>query len=73
MGLTGVELLREEWQKLVDEREHVLREVHEQRITFMEWNRLERAYAVRVHEALTRLKHAQARSFCREMVGQCGN
>ncbi len=73
MGLTGVELLHEEWQKLVDERENVLRDVHTQKITFGEWNRLERTYAVRVHEALTRLKHAQARSFCREMVGKVQN
>lgn len=73
MGLTGMKLLHEEWQKLVDEREGVLRDVHARKISFMEWNRLERTYAVRVHEALTRLKHAQARTFCREMVGRCGN
>lgn len=73
MGLTGLELLQQEWQRLVDEREEVLRDVHTQKITFTEWNRLERSYAVRVHEALTRLKHAQAKAFCRDMAGQNRN
>lgn len=73
MGLTGMELLHQEWQRLVKERENVLRDVHAQKITFVEWNRLERMYAIRVHEALTRLKHAQARAFCYEMVGDYRN
>lgn len=71
--MTGVELLHQEWQKLVEERESVLRDVHTHKITFGEWNRLERTYAARVHEALTRLKHAQTRAFCHEMVGRCSN
>lgn len=73
MGSTNVERLREEWQKLVQEHESVLQDARSRRISFDEWNRRERMYAARVSEALARLKHAQAKEFCREMVGQFGN
>ncbi|HSU33068.1 MAG TPA: hypothetical protein VLJ11_17720 [Bryobacteraceae bacterium] len=73
MDSTNVELLHEEWQKLVQEREGVLQDVHKRKISFTEWNKRERMYAARVNEAFARLKHAQAREFCREMVGQFGN
>jgi len=73
MGLTHLKLLQDEWQKLVDEREDVLREVHQQKITFSEWNRRERVYAVRVEDARVRLKHAQTKAFCAEMVGRNPN
>lgn len=73
MGLRRLKLLEDEWQKLVDEREEVLRAVHQQKITFAEWNKRERVYAVRVEEALVRLKHAQSKAFCAEMVGKNPN
>ncbi len=73
MGASGLNLLREEWQKLVDEREEILRAVHTRKISFTEWNRRELLYARRVHDASVRFKHAQTREFCREMTGRCPN
>jgi hypothetical protein len=73
MGLRRLKLLEDEWRKLVAEREDVLRAVHQQKITFTEWNKRERVYVVRVQEALVRLKHAQTKAFCAKMVGKNPN
>jgi hypothetical protein len=73
MDSTNLERLHEEWQKLVQEREGVLQDVHRRKISYSEWNKRERMYAARVNEAFARLKHAQASEICREMVGQFGN
>lgn len=73
MSSTNVELLHEEWRKLVQEHEGVLQDARTRRISLNEWNKRERMYAARVSEALARLKHAQAKEFCRDMVGQFGN